>query len=68
MIYICRMKPDNTYRFLVLAHNKIGVSEPSAATRTECITSPGKPAINPRGVRTLDEGDDRLVITWQVCI
>ena len=60
------MKPNNIYKFRVLAQNKIGISDPSTATAGTCDTAAARPLVNPRGVRTLDEGENMLVITWQV--
>lgn len=63
-----RLKSNNRFSFRVMAQNKIGISDPSNPTGYQCTTDPARPALNPRGVRTLDEGDNKLVITWQVCV
>ena len=64
-----RLRANNVYKFRVLAQNKIGISDPSnPSTGKGCAVDPARPELNPRGVRTLDEGDNKLVITWQVCL
>jgi len=64
--FCCRLKANNKYKFRVLAQNKIGKGEPSNPTIGQCDISVDEPKLNPVGVRTLDEGQDKLVITWQV--
>ena len=66
-MYACSLKPNNKFSFRVLAESEVGVSEPSPPSRDTCRTYPSMPAVNPTGVQSVDEGSDRLVITWQVC-
>ena len=60
------LSPYSNYTFRVLARNKIGLSDPSAHTKTVCYEEPAVPDKNPENV--IGEGDepDNLVIFWTV--
>ncbi|KAG7521394.1 neural cell adhesion molecule L1-like isoform X2 [Solea senegalensis] len=57
------LRPFCTYRFRVVAVNKIGPSEPSAMSDTYS-TSPAAPDTNPTNVRSESTDPKSLIITW----
>jgi len=61
-----QLKPWVFYTFRVIASNKIGMSLPSANTKTRCSTNPKLPAKNPENVRSIGDVRHKLKIEWIV--
>lgn len=63
---LVNLSPWVTYRFRLLAKNRVGFSEPSQPTKTDCTTPPERPGSNPKNVHTLTHKQGKLIVTWTV--